>query len=370
MLFYLWELLRDTRYAQLVNVFRYVPLRGPAAAVLAFLLSVGLGPWLIRLLRRWRIGQSIRKIEGEGNPDLSVMHGSKAGTPTMGGLLILLAIFVPCALFGNLGNRQTQIVLFATLWLGLLGFLDDYLMIKYANAKGLSVRAKLVGQVLLGLIIGVYVYLCPLAPEFATRISFPFFKHLNPNLGWFYIPFAIIVLTGSSNAANLCDGLDGLMIGTSMTTFLAYGAVVYLVDHPFLSGYLDVIRVPESKELAVFIGAVIGSGLGFLWYNAPPADIFMGDTGSLALGGAVGTIALLVKQEILLFIVGGVFVVEALSVMIQVTSYKLFRKRVFRMTPIHHHFEMLGWPESKIVVRIWIISLIFALIGLVTFKLR
>jgi phospho-N-acetylmuramoyl-pentapeptide-transferase len=345
-----------------LNVFRYITFRAAYAAITALFVCFALGPPMIAWLRHVRLGQKIRAEGPEG-------HHSKAGTPTMGGVLIVTAIVVPTLLWGNFHSRPVWLALLATVWLGALGFLDDYLQTIRAQNKGLVGRAKIVGQVAVGLAAGIAV-LGIMPPDWATATTVPFLKQRVIHLGWLYIPFVIFVLTGASNAVNLTDGLDGLAIGITVFAAAAFAGLTYVSGHSKFAEYLQIRYVPGSGELTIFCASLLGASLGFLWYNSHPAQIFMGDTGSLALGGALGIVAVLLKMELVFAIVGGVFVAEALSVMLQVGSFRLTGKRVFRMAPIHHHFELLGWPENKVVVRFWIIAGLFALLSLSTLKLR
>jgi phospho-N-acetylmuramoyl-pentapeptide-transferase len=330
------------------------------ASLLSLLISFLLGPWLIRLLTEKQIGQQIRD-------DGPASHAVKAGTPTMGGVLIIIALAISTLMLADIGNRYVLLALLATVGSGAVGFADDYLKLTRKNSKGLPPRAKLLGQLLVAFVVALALYY---QPRFSTEIAFPFIKTLRINLGVFYIPFAMLVIVGASNAVNLTDGLDGLAIGPVMIAAGTYGVVAYVTGHLKLAEYLQIPYVPGVGELSVFCAAVVAAGLGFLWYNAYPAQMFMGDVGSLALGAALGVVAVMTKNEILLIIVGGVFVMEALSVIFQVGSYKLRRKRVFLMAPIHHHYELKGWKEPQIIVRFWIISFICAVIGLSTLKLR
>jgi phospho-N-acetylmuramoyl-pentapeptide-transferase len=312
----------------------------------------------------------LRALQGRAavREDTPVTHQMKVGTPSMGGLLILGSIVVPVLLWGDLGNRYVQLVLATTLCMGGLGFLDDYL--KLVRREGLGGRYKLTAQVLVGLGVGCVLYFFPLQPEFSTQTSVPFLKNVNPDLGILYILFVAIVITGSSNAVNLADGLDGLAIGLCALAFLAYAGLAYVTGNRIFADYLNILYLRGGGEVTVFCMAAVGAALGFLWYNTHPAEMFMGDTGSLALGGALGAVAVLVKKELLLILIGGVLVAEALSVMIQVSSYRWRRKRVFRMAPLHHHFELMGWPETKIVVRFWIIAALLVMLSLSTIKLQ
>ncbi len=341
------------------NVFRYITFRTGAATLTALFIAFVVGPPLIRALGRLRVDQPIREI----GPD----HQAKAGTPTMGGLLILLSLLVSVLLWSNLDSRFVWTVLGVTVGYGLLGFIDDYLKVKQGHSAGISARIKLLWQTVIALAVAFAIYN---DPGFDAQLAVPFFKNFTPHLGWFYIPVATFIIVGTSNAVNLTDGLDGLAIGPIMIAAGTFLLLSYCAGHSMISDYLAIKYVAGSGALAIFCGALIGGGLGFLWFNASPAQLFMGDVGSLALGGALGTIAVLIRQEILLAVVGGIFVAETLSVMIQVASFKLTGKRVFLMAPIHHHFEKLGWPEQKIVVRFWIVSAILGLVALSTLKLR
>ncbi len=355
---------------QFFNVFRYLTFRSGGAVMTALILSFLLGPSLISWMRRKQgRGQPIR----DDGPQSHIIE--KAGTPTMGGVLILLSLSVATFLWARLDNAYVWVVIGVTLAFGLLGFIDDYLKVMRRSAAGVSGSFKLVIQFAVALVAG-YVCMRTLgaSPEAAqgieSSVPLPFFKNLFIPLGLMFVPFAAFVIVGASNTVNLTDGLDGLATVPVMIAAATYAVIAYLVGNAIYADYLQVPFVPGVGELTVICGAIIGAGLGFLWFNAPPAMIFMGDTGSLALGGAIGSIAVAAKHEIVLAIVGGLFVLEGLSVMIQIASFKLFGKRVFRMAPIHHHFEQLGWKESTIVVRFWIIAVILALVGLATLKLR
>ncbi len=342
------------------NVFRYITFRAAMAALMALVVSFLLGPWLIRALTEKQIGQQIRD-------DGPASHSVKAGTPTMGGTIIISALALSTLLLADLANPYVWLALAGTIGFGAVGFLDDYLKLSRKNSKGLPPRAKLIGQFAIAFIVATI--LCVFL-KFSTELGIPFAKNIHPDLGLFYIPFAMFVIVGASNAVNLTDGLDGLAIGPIMISAGTYAVIAYVTGHLKLSEYLQIPYVAGVGELSVFCAAVVAAGLGFLWYNAYPAQMFMGDVGSLALGAALGIVAVMTKNEILLLIVGGVFVGEALSVIFQVASYKLRRKRVFLMAPIHHHYELKGWPEPQIIVRFWIVSFICAVIGLSTLKLR
>lgn len=347
-----------------LNVFQYITFRAAYAAVTSLLICFIFGDWLIRRLERMQIGETIRS-DGPSH------HNGKAGTPTMGGVLILAAIVLPTLLWADLSNRFVLLALLATVWMGVIGFLDDYLKVVKKHPKGMIGRVKLAGQI--GFSILLYVCLRKFSPEnvHLSATSVPFLKDVLLDWGVLYLPLLVCVVAGTSNAVNLTDGLDGLAIGLSGLAFVGFGVVAYLTGNVVFSDYLNIIYLPGAGELAVYCATVVGAGLGFLWFNAHPARIFMGDTGSLALGGALGTVAILVKRELLLVIVGGLFLVEALSVILQVASFRWRgRKRVFRMAPLHHHFELGGWSETQVVVRFWIIGILLLLISLTTIKLQ
>ncbi len=346
-----------------LNVTRYITFRTAAASLSALAISLALGPWLVRKLREFQIGQVIRQ-EGPQT------HKPKAGTPTMGGLLILTAALVPTLLWADLTNVDVWIAVFATAGFGAVGFADDYLKIVRRSHHGLLPRYKLGWQVVIGLAVGLVLLIMAQKGLYNTRLVFPFFKRVIPDLGWWYLPFTVFVLTAESNAVNLTDGLDGLAISIFAIAATAYTALAYVVGNRVLAEYLLLTHFTPAAELTVFCGSLVGASLGFLWYNCYPAEIFMGDVGSLALGAALGTVAILIKQELLLVIVGGVFVLEALSVVIQVASFKSTGQRVFKMAPLHHHFELIGWSEPKVITRFVIVAIIFALFSLTTLKLR
>jgi phospho-N-acetylmuramoyl-pentapeptide-transferase len=343
------------------NVFRYITFRTIYASLTAFFICFLLGPWVIKKLSRMQVGQYIRD-------DGPKTHFDKAGTPTMGGTLIIISIAVSILLWSDLTNSYVWIVLFVMIACGLVGFLDDYLMQVKKRSKGLSVRKKLVLQGVIALITGYMVYA---SLNFSTQVTIPFFKNITPDFGWGYIVFAALVIVGASNAVNLTDGLDGLAIGPVIIAAATYMIFAYVAGHVKIANYLQINYVAGSGELSIFCGALAGAGLGFLWFNAYPAQIFMGDVGSLSLGAALGTVAVITKQEILLALVGGLFVIEALSVIFQVGFFKMTGgKRIFRMAPLHHHFELKGWPEPKVIVRFWIIAIALALLAMSTLKLR
>ena len=341
-------------------VFRFITFRAIYATITALVISFILGPWLIDKLSSLQIGQSIRK-------DGPQSHLKKEGTPTMGGTLILLAIVLPTLLWADLSNFYVWVTLLVIIGYGIVGFFDDFRKVRLKSSDGLSARQKMFWLLLIALAAGgaLYVY-----PPFQTTLTVPFFKGIMPDLGIFYIPLVVLVIVGAGNAVNLTDGLDGLAIGPMIIASGTYLLFAYLAGNARLAEYLQIINVQGAGELSVLCGAMVGAGLGFLWFNTYPAQVFMGDVGSLSLGGGIGTIAVITKQEIVLVIVGGIFVVEALSVIFQVTSFRLYGKRIFRMAPIHHHFELKGWPEPKIIVRFWIINIILALVALSTLKLR
>lgn len=346
-----------------VNVVQYITFRTAAAGSTAFLISLLMGPWMIRTLREFQIGQVVRD-------ELSETHQLKAGTPTMGGLLILAAALVPTLLWGDLTNTYVWVAMLSTAAFGFVGFLDDYLKIGRKNHHGLRPRYKLVGQGVVGVAVGLALLWLNGQGLYSTELFFPFLKWLTPDLGWLYVPFAVLLLAASSNAVNLTDGLDGLAITIFTVAAAALTALAYVTGHAIFADYLLLAHVAPAAELTIFGGALVGAGLGFLWYNSYPAELFMGDVGSLALGGALGTVALLIKQELLLPIVGAVFAIELLSVVIQVGSFKFTGRRVFRMAPLHHHCELIGWSEPKVISRFLILAVVFACFSLATLKLR
>jgi phospho-N-acetylmuramoyl-pentapeptide-transferase len=377
MLYYLFFFLLRPHFSPL-NVFRYITVRTAVASISALLLSLLMGPWMIERLRAMQVKQYIR----EEGPKA---HQKKAGTPTMGGVLIVAAIIIPTLLWADLRNAYVLLAIGATLAFGTIGFIDDYNKVVRKRSMGLRPRAKFGLQVLTCFIVGIVLLSLQEHGAYSTQLSVPFFKRLHPNLVitslyshqylWplAFIPlllFLVLVIVGCSNAVNLTDGLDGLAIGCVLVSSTALTVLTYLSSNARFADYLDIQKIPDAGELVIFCGSLVGASLGFLWYNAHPAEMFMGDVGSLALGGAIGVVAVIIKQEILLLSIGGVFVMEALSVIIQVGSFKLTGKRVFRMAPLHHHFELMGWSESKIIVRFWIVALVFALFSLTTLKLR
>ncbi len=361
------------------RIFRYLTFRTAFASLTALLIALFIGPYVIQKLREFQIGQFVR----EDGPQ---SHMKKTGTPTMGGVLIVIAILLPTVLWSDPANPFVWITVFSTLAYGAIGFADDYIKVVQRRSLGLTVRAKLLWQGLAGVLVAVALIVLDQFDVFSTRLSVPFIKSLHPDLLWrgwpvtlphmaliAFVPFVLWVvlwLVGTSNAVNLTDGLDGLAIGCTIIAAGALAVLTYVSGHVVFAGYLELQRMPMVGELAVFCGSMVGASIGFLWYNAHPAEIFMGDVGSLALGGAIGTVAIVIRQELLLPFIGGVFILEAVSVVLQVGSYKLRKKRIFKMAPLHHHFEQLGWSESKVIVRFWIGALVFALFALTTLKLR
>ncbi len=360
MLFWFTEFLQN--FFPSFRVFEYLTFRSILATLTAFVISLLVGPYMIRQLKALHIGQNIQ----EDGPQ---SHLSKAGTPTMGGAMILIAIAISTLLWGQLNNRYVWLVLLVTLGFGLIGGVDDYTKLVLKNNRGLSARRKFLWQAFLGITVAIIIYFTAQFP-IETQLVVPFFKNTLFELGWLFPIFVFLVIVGSSNAVNLTDGLDGLAILPTVMVAGALGIFAYAGGNVNYANYLSIPYVPGVGEVAVFCGALVGAGLGFLWFNAYPAQVFMGDVGALGLGAALGIIAVVVRQELVLFIMGGVFVLETVSVIMQVTSYKLTRKRIFRMAPLHHHFELKGWPEPKIIVRFWIITVVLVLIGLATLKLR
>ncbi len=360
-------LFQFTDYFGGFNVFRYITVRAAFAAITALIIAMWFGPKIIALLHRHQIGEEIRHDGPEA-------HQAKKGTPTMGGLIILTAVFSATILWADLKNIYLLLAFFATLSMGLVGYIDDYLKSVKKMKRGLIGRYKLIGQLSLGLLVGLLIFLHPFFDGIHSNTTIPFLKNQEIDFGILYIGVVIFVITGSSNAVNLTDGLDGLATGLSAIAFIALAGIAYVTSNINFSDYLNIIYLPGTEELVIFCLAVFGAAIGFLWYNAHPAQVFMGDTGSLALGGALGTCAVLLKKEILLLLIAGVFIIEVLSVIIQTSYFKYTRKkygegkRVFKMAPLHHHFELLGWTESQVVIRFWIIGILLALLSLSTFK--
>ncbi|MBN1352999.1 phospho-N-acetylmuramoyl-pentapeptide-transferase [candidate division KSB1 bacterium] len=369
MFYYLLYPLRDAISG--LNIFKYISFRSLLAAITALFICFVIGPKIIDYLRRKQIGEEIR---GDGPQT----HLIKRGTPTMGGLIILIAVLVPTLLWSRVGNTYILLLILSTLWMGVVGFIDDYLKVVKKKSKGLIGRYKLAGQIILGLIIGVVIMMSPaIRDDLRTAITLPFFtgpsemsREFYIDIGLLYLPFVIFIITATSNSVNLTDGLDGLAIGLVGIVAGALAVISYVAGHIKFSEYLIINYLPNAGEMAVYCAALVGASIGFLWYNTHPAQVFMGDTGSLALGSALGTLFILAKKELLLLILGGVFVAESLSVIIQVAYFKRTKKRVFLMAPIHHHFELKGWHESQVVTRFWIMGILLALIALSTFKIR
>ena len=369
MLYYLFEYINTRFDPPGFDVFRFITFRAAAAAITALLISWIVGPRIIRLLKRKQIGEAA-KLEAPQT------HLVKAGTPTMGGLIVLASSIIPVLLWGQILNTYVWLVLFATLGLGIVGFIDDYLKVVKKYPKGLIGEYKIVGQVIVGVVVGVVLYVWPHIESHRSITTVPFLKDALFDFGVFYIPMIVIVITATSNSVNLTDGLDGLAIGTISIAFLSIALMCYVSGNVKFAQYLSIIYLPGSGELTVFSAAIIGAGLGFLWFNAYPAQVFMGDTGSLALGGALGAVMVLIKKELLLPVLGGIFFAETLSVLIQKVWFKYTKRkygqgrRVFKMAPMHHHFELLGWSEPKIVTRFYIVAIILAIISMTTFKVR
>lgn len=362
MLYHLLYPLRDTVFSGF-NLFGYISFRAMLAAILALFITFFVGPKIIHLLRRL---QYTEEIDRDGPQS----HQVKTGTVSMGGLIIHCAVLLPVLLFCRLDNLLVQLMILSTLWMGGVGFVDDYLKVVKKYPKGLIGRYKLVGQILLGLIVAFSVTYSKTYTGFAWTSSVPFLKQMMINFGLFYIPMVVVVITATSNAVNLTDGLDGLAIGLVCIAAIAWAGISYMTGHSNFAEYLDILYIPGAGELTIYCAALIGAALGFLWFNGHPASVFMGDTGALALGGAMGTLAVLLKKELLLPMVGGVFMAETISVILQVSSYKWRGKRLFKMAPIHHHFELMGWPEEKVVTRFWIIGILLALMTLGTLKIQ
>lgn len=344
------------------RAFEFITMRAIMGVLTSLVIALLFGPWLIRRLTGANIGQPVRDDGPES-------HFSKAGTPTMGGLLILVSIAISTLLWSDLTNRYVWVVLLVTLGFGLVGGIDDYQKLRYGNSKGISAKAKLLGQSVIALAAATFLYMTASTPAELTLL-FPVFKNWHVYLGLFYIPWVFLVVVGASNAVNLTDGLDGLAIMPTVLVAAGLGAIAYFTGNFKFAEYLNIPFINGVGEISIFCAAMVGAGLGFLWFNTYPAQVFMGDIGALALGAALGTVAVISRHELVLFIMGGVFVMEAVSVMMQVASFKLTGKRIFRMAPIHHHFELKGWPEPRVIVRFWIITLILVLIGFATLKVR
>jgi phospho-N-acetylmuramoyl-pentapeptide-transferase len=351
-----------TQFHSGFNVFQYLTLRSILGVLTALLIALIVGPVMIRYLSSYNIGQSVRNDGPES-------HFSKAGTPTMGGALILVAIVVSTILWSDLSSRFVWVVLFVTVGFGAIGWIDDYKKIAFGNSKGLSVKGKYFWQSVIGLSAALFLFYTARFP-IETQLIIPFIKNIIIDLGWFYVVLTYFVIVGSSNAVNLTDGLDGLAILPTVLVGGALGVFAYLTGNFNFSSYLGIPYVPGVGEMVIFCGAIVGAGLGFLWFNTYPAQVFMGDVGALALGAALGVIAVIVRQELVLFIMGGIFVVETVSVVLQVVSFKLTGRRIFKMAPLHHHYELKGWPEPRIIVRFWIITVVLVLIGIASLKIR
>ena len=369
MFYYLFDWVNQRFSPPGFDIFRFLTFRSALAAITALVMSLYIGPKIIDRLKKQQVDQPIRD-------DGPTTHKKKAGTPTMGGLIILFSVVVPVLLWSDIKSTYIILVLFGTIFLGAVGFLDDYLKVVKKLPKGLIARYKLIGQIFVGLVVGLAIYFLPEFAQFNTQTTLPFFKNLNWDFSYLYIPWVVFIITAISNAVNLTDGLDGLAIGTIIIVMLALAIISYISGNVIYADYLNIMYLPGSGELTVFIAALIGAGLGFLWFNFYPAQVFMGDTGSLALGGAFGVMMILIKKDLLIPILGGIYFVETLSVIIQRLYFKYTKKkygegrRVFKMAPIHHHFEQLDWAEPKIVIRFYIITIILAIISLASFKIR
>ncbi len=369
MLYYLFDYINKTFDPPGFEIFRFLTFRSALAAITGLFLSLYLGPKIISRLQKKQIGET-KKV------DAPKSHWSKAGTPTMGGLIVIISVFIPVLLWADIKSIYIILIVAGTLWLAAVGFLDDYLKVVKKYPNGLIGRYKLLGQVVIGLIVGSVIYFSPEFEGINTVTTVPFLKDVNFDFSFLYIPVVVFIITATSNAVNLTDGLDGLAIGIIVIVMLTLAIISYISGNAIFSDYLNIIYLPGSGELTVYVAALIGAALGFLWFNSYPAQVFMGDTGSLALGGAFGILAVLIKKELLIPILGGVFFMETISVIIQRLYFKYTKKRfgegkrVFKMAPIHHHFELLGWPEPKIVIRFYIIAIILAIVSLASFKLR
>jgi len=362
MFYFLYKILfplgKEIEFFKIFNLFQYVTFRSIMAVITTFIISLIIGPKIIAYLREKNVGQYIRELGPK-------THYSKSGTPTMGGIIIIISVFISTLLWSRLDNFFTWYCLFALIGFGFIGFIDDYLKLIKKNTKGLPGRIKIVGQVFISLLLSILLY-----SNINTNFYFPFFVEPLFNLGIFFIVFSMIVMISSSNAVNLTDGLDGLAIGLSLLVIATFAVFSYLAGHKLIADYLKIPFVNGSSEITVFLSSMGGAGLGFLWFNSHPAEVFMGDTGSLGIGGLIGSVAVAIKQEVLLVVVGGIFVMEAISVILQVFSYKTRGKKIFRMAPLHHHFEVGGIPESKVIIRFWIIGILLSMIGFITLKIR
>jgi phospho-N-acetylmuramoyl-pentapeptide-transferase len=369
MLYYLFEYINKAFNPPGFDIFRFLTFRSALAAITAMLLALLLSPKVIALLKRNQIGEA-KKVEGPKS------HWSKAGTPTMGGIIVIFSVVIPVLLWGDVKSIYIILIVLGTLFLSAVGFLDDYLKVVKKYPKGLIARYKLIGQIIVGLGVGSVIYFAPQFAGINSLTTVPFLKDINFDFSIFYIPVVVFIITATSNAVNLTDGLDGLAIGVITIVMLALAFISYVSGNAIYSDYLNIIYLPGAGELTVYVAALVGASLGFLWYNSYPAQIFMGDTGSLALGGAFGILAVLIKKELLIPILGGIFFLETISVIMQRLYFKYTKKkygegrRIFKMAPIHHHFEMLGWPEPKIVIRFYIVAIILAIISLTSFKIR
>ncbi len=369
MLYYLFDYINKAYNPPGFNIFRFLTFRSAVAAITGLFLSLYLGPKIINRLRKDQIGEA-KKV------DAPQSHWSKAGTPTMGGLIIIISVFIPVILWADIKSLYIILILFGTIFLGGIGFLDDYLKVVKKYPNGLIARYKLMGQIFIGLVVGTVIYFAPQFEGINTVTTVPFLKNVNFDFSYLYIPVVVFIVTATSNAVNLTDGLDGLAIGIIIIVMLTLALISYVSGNAIYSDYLNIIYLPGSGELTVFVSALVGAALGFLWFNCYPAQIFMGDTGSLALGGAFGILTVLIKKELLIPILGGIFFVETLSVIVQRLYFKYTKKkygqgrRVFKMAPLHHHFEIAGWPEPKIVIRFYIVAIILAIVSLTSFKIR
>ena len=369
MLYYLFEYINKVFNPPGFNIFRFLTFRSALAAIFGLFFSIYFGPKIIFFLKKKQIGEA-KKVDGPKS------HWSKAGTPTMGGIIIILSVVIPVLLWADIKSLYIILILAGTIWLSAVGFLDDYLKVVKKYPNGLIARYKLLGQIIIGLVVGSVIYFSPQFEVINSVTTVPFLKNVNFDFSYFYIPAVVFIITATSNAVNLTDGLDGLAIGVIIIVMIALSIISYVSGNAIFSDYLNIIYLPGAGELTVYVAALVGASLGFLWFNSYPAQVFMGDTGSLALGGAFGIISVLIKKELLIPILGGVFFMETISVIIQRLYFKYTKKkygegrRVFKMAPMHHHFEMVGWPEPKIVIRFYIIAIILAIVSLASFKIR